>query len=194
MQGGAPVGFLHPAKRERCQGDGFRPSSAALACPDPSAAGLQPEVGFSGGTEVTACTPVVALVVSGSLRPHELQPATLLCPWDSPGKNTGVGCQALLQGIFPTQGSNPHLLGLLHWQAGSYDEHHLGSSEVPTGLPDLTQGREATSHVFSSATQSCPTLCDAMNSSMPGLPVHHQLPEFTHVLVLPKVRRRLFLA
>ena len=38
---------------------------------------------------------------------------------DSPGKNTGVGCHALLQGIFPTQGSNPHLLGLLHWQAGS---------------------------------------------------------------------------
>ena len=41
-------------------------------------------------------------------------PARLLCPWDSPGKNTGVGCHALLQGIFPTQGSNP---GLPHcWQ------------------------------------------------------------------------------
>ena len=39
--------------------------------------------------------------------------------WNSPGKNTGVGCHAFLQGIFPTQGSNPHLLGLLHWQAGS---------------------------------------------------------------------------
>ena len=43
----------------------------------------------------------------------------LLCPWDSPGKNTGVGYHALLQGIFPTQGSNPHLLCLLLWQAGS---------------------------------------------------------------------------
>ena len=32
---------------------------------------------------------------------------------------------------------------------------------------------------FSSVTQSCPTLCDSMNRSMPGLPVHHQLPEFT---------------
>ena len=31
----------------------------------------------------------------------------LLCPWDSPGKNTGVGCHAVLQGIFPTQGSPP---------------------------------------------------------------------------------------
>ena len=38
---------------------------------------------------------------------------------DSPGKSTGVGCHALLQGIFPTQGSNPCLLCLLHWQAGS---------------------------------------------------------------------------
>ena len=34
-------------------------------------------------------------------------------------KNTGVGCHALLQGIFPTQGSNLHLLHLLHWQVGS---------------------------------------------------------------------------
>ena len=41
-------------------------------------------------------------VVSDSLRPFGLQPARLLCPWDSPGKNTGVGCHFLLQGIFPT--------------------------------------------------------------------------------------------
>ena len=33
-----------------------------------------------------------------------------LCPWNSPGKNSGVGCHALLQGTFPTKGSNPHLL------------------------------------------------------------------------------------
>ena len=38
----------------------------------------------------------------------------LLCPWNSSDKNTGVGCYALLQGIFPTQRSNPHLLWLLH--------------------------------------------------------------------------------
>ena len=43
----------------------------------------------------------------------------LLCPWDSLGKNTVVGCHTLLQGIFSTQGSNPCLLHLLHWQAGS---------------------------------------------------------------------------
>ena len=40
--------------------------------------------------------------------------ARLLCPWNSPGKNIRVGCHALLQGIFLTQGSNPGLLRLLH--------------------------------------------------------------------------------
>ena len=47
------------------------------------------------------------------------EPTRLLCLWDSPGKNTGVGCHALLQGIFPTQGLNPHLLCLLHRQVSS---------------------------------------------------------------------------
>ena len=42
-----------------------------------------------------------------------------ICPWDSSGKNTGVGCHFLLQGIFPTQGSNPWLLHYLHWHVGS---------------------------------------------------------------------------
>jgi len=37
----------------------------------------------------------------------DLKPTRLLCPWDSPGKHTEVGCHALLQGIFLTQGSNP---------------------------------------------------------------------------------------
>ena len=36
---------------------------------------------------------------------------------------------------------------------------------------------------FSSVAQSCPTLCDPMNRSTPGLPVHHQLPEFTQTHV-----------
>ena len=43
---------------------------------------------------------------------YGLHPARLLCSWDSPSKNTGVGCHALLQGIFLTQGSNPCLLCL----------------------------------------------------------------------------------
>ena len=52
--------------------------------------------------------------------PHGLQPTRLLCPWDSPGKNTGVGCHSLLQGIFPSQWLNLGLLhcrGLLFWAA-----------------------------------------------------------------------------
>ena len=40
---------------------------------------------------------------------HRLQPTRLLCPWNSPGKNTGMGNHSLLQGIFLTQGSNPDL-------------------------------------------------------------------------------------
>ena len=50
------------------------------------------------------------LVVSDSLWPHGLEPARLLCPWNSPGKNTGVGCHFLLQGIYLTKGLNPSLL------------------------------------------------------------------------------------
>ena len=48
-------------------------------------------------------------VVSDSLRPHRLKPTRLFYPWDFLGKNTGVGCHALIQGIFLTQGSNPGL-------------------------------------------------------------------------------------
>ena len=44
-----------------------------------------------------------------------------LCPWDSPGKNTGVGCHFLLQGIFLIQGLNPRLL---HWQVDSLPRSH----------------------------------------------------------------------
>ena len=54
---------------------------------------------------------------------QSLQSYLMICdptdrPWDSPGKNTGAGCGALLQGIFLTQGSNLSLLCLLHWQVG----------------------------------------------------------------------------
>ena len=52
---------------------------------------------------------LVAQSCPQSLQPHGLGPTKLLCPWNSPGKNTGVGCHFLLQGIFLTQGSNPGL-------------------------------------------------------------------------------------
>ena len=53
-------------------------------------------------------------------------------PWDFPGKNTGVDCHFLLQGIFLTQGSNP---SLLHEQADSLALNHLGSPPDPDGTP-----------------------------------------------------------
>ena len=53
----------------------------------------------------------------------------VLCPWASPGRNTGVGCHALLQGIFLTQGLNFHPLSLLHWQLDSLPLSYLGSLE-----------------------------------------------------------------
>ena len=66
-------------------------------------------------------------VMSTSLQPYGLQPPRLLCPWNSPGKNPGVGFHFLLQRIFPTQGLNPSLLHLLHWQVDSLPLSHPGS-------------------------------------------------------------------
>ena len=58
-------------------------------------------------------------VVSDSSRPHGLY-----SPWNSPGQNTGMGSLSLLQGIFPTQGSNP---GLPHCRQILYQLSHKGS-------------------------------------------------------------------
>ena len=55
-----------------------------------------------------------------------LQPVRLLCPWDSPGKNIGVGSHFLLQGIFSTQESNP---GLLHCRQVIYQVNYEGSPQ-----------------------------------------------------------------
>ena len=73
--------------------------------------------------------------------------ARLLWPWYFPDKNTGVSCHFLLQGIFPTHGSN---LSLLHWQVDS-----------------LPYWATATAK----SLQSCPTLCDPWDGSPLGSPV-----------------------
>ena len=57
-----------------------------------------------GSWEILADGSVSHSVVSDSVRPYGLQLTRLLCPWDAPGKDTGVGCHFLLQGIFLTQG------------------------------------------------------------------------------------------
>ena len=66
-------------------------------------------------------------VVFNSLLPCGLQPAKLLCPWNSPGKNTEVGSCSLLQGISPAQGLN---LGLPHCGQCSYSLSHQGSPDL----------------------------------------------------------------
>ena len=106
----------------------------------------------------------VASVMYHSLRPDGLLPTRLLCPQDSPGKNTGVVCHALLQGIFLTQGWNQHLLCLLHCQAGS----------LP--LAPLINKRLLNAYWFQALgcvyTQSCLTLYDPMDYSPPGSSAH----------------------
>ena len=70
---------------------------------------------------------VLCLVAQSCLTlcdPMDCSPPGSSVHGDSPGKNTGVGCQALLQGVFPTQGSNP---GLLHCRQILYHLNHQGS-------------------------------------------------------------------
>ena len=81
--------------------------------------------GQIGSLDLT-CTQCVLVTQSWpTLLPHGLQPARLLCLWNSPGKNTEVGCHFLLQGIFLAQGLNP---GLLHCRQFPYD---LSYREIP---------------------------------------------------------------
>ena len=105
-------------------------------------------------------------VMSNSLQTHGLEPTRFHCPRNFPGKNTGLGCHFLLQEIFPTQRLN---LGLPHCRPCRQMLYHL--SHPP--------GRSKELFRFSSVAQSCPTLCKPMNRSMPGLLIHHQLPEST---------------
>ena len=92
---------------------------------DPSTVEPRPSLHRSRGTRgltsvglwapSLACSPRMLRLLSRD-RLCFCSPARLLCLWDSPGKNTGVGCQFLLWGIFLTQGSNRCLP---HWQADS---------------------------------------------------------------------------
>ena len=69
-----------------------------------------------------------------------------LCPWNSPGKNTGVDCHSFLQGIFPTNGSNP---GLPHYRQILYRLSHKGEESYKTLKffhADLTEGESKLLH------------------------------------------------
>ena len=95
-----------------------------------------------------------------------------LCPWDSPGRNTGVGCHALLQGIFPAQGLNLHLLRRLHWQMAFYPP-------APPGVTFWNKGRTVFPCWFLClwsllvlVAQSSPALWDPKVCRPPGSSVH----------------------
>ena len=87
------------------------------------------------------------------------QPPRLCCPLNSPGKNAGVDCHFLLK------------------TKKQYKWTYLQNRNRDTDAEDKLMVQ------FSSVAQLCPTLCDPMNRSTPGLPVHHQLPEFTQTHV-----------
>ena len=109
-------------------------------------------------------------------------------------KNTGVGFHSLLQGVFPTQGSNS---GFLHCQTdsllseppgkphvGEWIHVHVWLSPFPHFPPETITTSVISYQSVSSVTQSCPTLCNPVECSTPGFPVHHQLPELAQTYVL----------
>ena len=83
---------------------------APSSCAEPRACPPVP----SGPFLVVCSVMLSPSVMSAFLCANSLQLTRLLCPWNFPGKNTGLDCHYLLQGFFPTQGSNLHLLHLLH--------------------------------------------------------------------------------
>ena len=79
----------------------------------PSGAGKRACYLFSLPPPAAVCESSVAHSCPTLCDPMDCKPARLLCPWDSPGRKTSVGCHFLFQGIFPAQESNLHLL---RWQ------------------------------------------------------------------------------
>ena len=114
-------------------------------------------ISWEAGTDIHTLQllPPRRSVVSDPVRPHRWQPTRLLRPWGSPGKNTGVDCHALLRGIFPTQGSNPGPLQLLHGQAGSLAREPAGSPSINTGRSKYKVCHEVTSARRLSASPLC---------------------------------------
>ena len=83
-----------------------------------------------------ACAVLAAQLCLTLCDPLDCRPPSS-CPWDSPSKNTGVGCLALLQGTFPTQGLNP---GLPHRRWILYHLSHQGSPRILKWVPVPSPG------------------------------------------------------
>ena len=82
-----------------------------------------------GSILLQRCRPSIMKLSCVSLQPFGLQATRLCCPWGFSGKNTGVGCHFLLQGIFVTQGSNLCLLRLL-FAGGFFTAEPLGKPQA----------------------------------------------------------------
>ena len=104
MPSSSGPGGLQPA-RLLCPWD-FPGESAGVGC----RALLQGETGGKVWWCISLPFLFCCLLTPSSSGPGGLQPARLLCPWDSPGESTGVGCRALLQGSFLIRGPTPSLL------------------------------------------------------------------------------------
>ena len=84
---------------------------------------------------------------------------------DSPGKSTGVGAHIFLQGIIPTQGLNP---GLLHCRQILY---HLSQQRSMYVVLCFLSQCQINYTAAAKSIQSCPTLCNPMDCSLPGFSV-----------------------
>ena len=98
-------------------------------------------------------------------------PTGLLYAWESPGKNTEVGCHALLQEIFPTQESNPHLLCLLHGKCILDPWNHRGSPFCILVVLKFTKT------TLFGAPWNCATLWPLMRRVNPQLPSSQPPPQ-----------------
>ena len=105
--------------------------------------------------------------MSNSLQSFGLKLARLLCPRDSPGKNTGVGCYFLLQGIFPTQESNLSLLSLLHCTQILYPLNHQGSPHhiLSVQFSHLVVSNSLRPHELQHARPPCPSPSPRVHSN-----------------------------
>ena len=113
-------------------------------------------------------------VVSDSLWPHGLQSTRLLCPWNSPGKNTGAGCHCQVDptsGVLPDPGIKPESLESPALAGRFLPLCHLGNFPLVSNfLHDICLDYNIVKE--SEVTQSCPTLCDPMDCCLPGSSVH----------------------
>ena len=125
--------------------------------------------------------------MSDSVRPQRRQPTRLPCPWDFPGKNTGVGCHFLLQCMKVKSKSEvaqscPILCDPMDCSLFGSSVHGIFQARV-LEWDAIAFSITLLSDQIRSVAQSCLTLCNPMNCSMPGIPVHHQLLEFTQTHV-----------